>query len=117
MLRRFAFPCAALVALGGPSARAQTGLSGEQIHLSRAAGPIVIDGDMSDEGWRGASRVDTWYETNPGDNLPARVRSVAYLAFDDRFFYAGFEFDDPNPSAIRAPFTDRDDVLWLTGEH
>src|SRR5207253_892008 len=54
--------------------------------------------------------VDTWYETDPGDNLPAKVRSVAYLAFDDRFFYAGFEFDDPNPSAIRAPFTDRDDV-------
>ncbi len=101
---------AALVALAGPSTHAQTALSGEQIHISRAAGPIVIDGDLSDPGWRGASRVDTWYETDPGDNLPAKIRSAAYLAFDDRFFYAGFEFDDPNPSAIRAALSDRDSL-------
>ena len=70
----------------------------------------MIDGALSDEGWRGASRVDRWYETNPGDNLPARVRSVAYLTYDDRFFYIGFEFEDPNPATIRAPLGDHDNV-------
>ena len=37
--------------------------------------------------------------TNPGDNSPPRVSSVGYLAYDDKFFYAAFEFDDPDPRA------------------
>ena len=45
---------------------------GAEIRIARATGPIVIDGDLDDAGWEGAARVDTWYETNPGDNLPRR---------------------------------------------
>jgi uncharacterized protein DUF5916 len=85
-----------------------------EIHIVRATGPITIDGDLSDPGWRGATRVDTWYETNPADNVPARVKNVGYLAYDDRYFYAGFEFDDPDPKSIRAPFGDRDNVPGYT---
>ncbi len=83
---------------------------GAEIRIARASGPIVVDGDLDDAGWQGATRVDTWYETNPGDNLPARLKNVAYLAYDDRFLYAGFSFADPDPSKIRAPFADRDNV-------
>src|SRR5579864_5503915 len=78
-----ALPAAALPALvmllaggtlaGAPAAWAAeappAGADGE-IHLTRAAGPIRIDGDLSDPGWRGATRVETFYETNPGDNIP-----------------------------------------------
>jgi hypothetical protein len=84
------------------------------IHIQRAAGPIAIDGDLSDPGWKGATKVDTWYETNPGDNVPPRVKTVGYLAYDDKFFYAAFEFSDPDPSKIRAPYGDRDDVPSYT---
>jgi hypothetical protein len=80
------------------------------IGIRQAAGPIRIDGDLSDEGWKGAVRVDTWYETNPGDNTPPKVKNVGYLTYDDKFFYAGFEFQDPNPVAIRAPLGDRDNT-------
>ena len=80
------------------------------IGIHRAAGPIAIDGELSDEGWKGALRVDTWYEVNPGDNTPPKVKNVAYLTYDDKFFYAGFEFQDPEPSRIRAPLGDRDNV-------
>jgi hypothetical protein len=83
---------------------------GPEIRIARAAGPITVDGDLDDPGWRGAMRVDTWYETNPGDNLPAKLKNVGYLAYDDKFFYAGFEFFDPNPSKIRAPLSDRDNI-------
>ena len=65
---------------------------------------------VSPIGWRGAARVDTWFEIQPGDNVTPRVASVGYLAYDDRYFYAGFEFYDPDPSAIRAPYSDRDDI-------
>jgi len=113
-----ACPVAALAlafAGGVPSpAAAQTALSGEAIRITRAAGRIAIDGDLSDEGWRGATRVEKWYETNPGDNLEPKLRNVAYLAYDDRFLYAGFEFDDPDPGAIRAPLGDRDNVPGFT---
>ncbi|MFI5183407.1 MAG: DUF5916 domain-containing protein [Vicinamibacteria bacterium] len=80
------------------------------LEIKRAAGPINIDGDLSDEGWRDAVPVETWFETNPGDNTPPKVKSVGRLAYDDRFFYAAFEFSDPEPQRIRAPFSDRDNV-------
>jgi hypothetical protein len=79
-------------------------------HITRAAGPITIDADLSDPGWQGATKLETWYETNPGDNLPAKIKNVGYLTYDDHFFYAAFEFFDPDPSKIRAPFADRDNV-------
>jgi hypothetical protein len=91
-------------------AAAQSALAGAPIHITRATGPIAIDGDLSDPAWQHAVRIDRWYETNPGDNIEPPVRNVGYLTYDDRFFYAAFEFEDPDPSAIRAPFADRDNV-------
>ena len=95
-------PVCVTVALMVPAA-AQSPLSGDTIRISRAAGPITIDGDLPDEGWRAATRVDKWYEINPGDNVEPPVGSVAYATYDDRFFYVAFELEDPDPSAIRAP--------------
>ncbi|HEY2944339.1 MAG TPA: DUF5916 domain-containing protein [Vicinamibacteria bacterium] len=80
------------------------------IAIRRATGPITVDGDLSDPGWKDAVRIDTWFETNPGDNTPPPVKNVGYLAYDDRFLYAAFEFSDPDPSKIRAPVSDRDNV-------
>jgi Domain of unknown function (DUF5916) len=93
-----------------PAARAQSALSGEPIHISRAHGSITVDGDLSDEGWRNATRVEKWYETQPGDNVEPKVHNVGYLTYDDHFFYAGFQFEDPDLKAIRAPFADRDNI-------
>ena len=89
---------------------AQSSLAGETLHIARATGAIKIDGNLSDEGWHGVTPVTTWYEVNPGDNTPPKVRNVGRIAYDDRFLYAAFEFDDPNPRAIRAPYSDRDDT-------
>jgi len=83
---------------------------GEPIQIHRAAGSIAVDGELNDEGWKGAARIDTWYEINPGDNIEPGVKSAAYLAFDDRYFYAAFEFFDPDAKRIRAPYGDRDSV-------
>lgn len=80
------------------------------LQIVRTRGEISIDGRLGDPGWAGAAPVDTWYETRPGDNTPPKIRSVGYLAYDDDAFYAAFEFDDPNPGAIRAPFGDRDTI-------
>jgi hypothetical protein len=89
---------------------AQTSLAGDPLPISRLTGPVAIDGALTEEAWQRAEPVDRWYETNPGDNVEPAVRSVGYLAFDDRFLYAAFEFDDPAPGRIRAPLSDRDQV-------
>ncbi|HKB78946.1 MAG TPA: carbohydrate binding family 9 domain-containing protein, partial [Thermoanaerobaculia bacterium] len=87
------------------------------IHITRAGGPIRIDGDLSDPGWKNATRVDQWWETNPGDNVTPKAKSIAYLAYDDHFFYAGFEFDDPDPSKILGPYNDRDHIGSNTDDY
>src|SRR5580765_1038023 len=80
------------------------------IRIARATGPIVIDGDPSEAAWKDAAPVETWFETNPGDNVEPKARNVGRLAYDDKYLYAAFEFDDPEPKNIRAPYADRDNV-------
>src|SRR6266508_2666886 len=79
--------------LAAPPAAAQSSLAGETIHITRTSGPITIDADLSDEGWRDAVRVEKWYEVSPGDNTEPAVKSVAFLTYDDRFFYVAFQYD------------------------
>ncbi len=80
------------------------------VHIRRATGPITIDGNLSDPGWAGALRFDTWYETNPGDNVPPKVKTVGYVTYDEHFLYIGIDMSDPNPSQIRAMFGDHDQI-------
>jgi hypothetical protein len=80
------------------------------LQVTRVSTPIEVDGDLSEAPWRAAPEVDTWFETNPGDNVPPKTKDKAWLAYDDAFFYAAFEFHDPEPGKIRAPFADRDNI-------
>ena len=41
--------------------------------------------------------------------MPA-IKSVGYLTYDARFLYVAFDFEDPDPAAIRAPLGDHDSV-------
>ncbi len=104
-----AFACAAS-SLGAQAAPEPA----EEIRISRAAGPIEVDGSLGDAGWNGAARVDTFYEINPGDNITPNVQTVAWLTYDDRFFYVAFDFSDPDPKRIRAPLGDRDQLASYT---
>src|ERR1051325_9146857 len=99
---------AAMLVAAATSSAGQAITRGQSYPITRAKGPIVIDGDLQDEGWREAVRIDKWYEINPGDNIEPGVRNVAYPTYDDRFFYAAIEFEDPNPRLIMAPYSDRD---------
>jgi hypothetical protein len=101
---------AIFVCLAPRTAIAQLTLAGDTIRIAKATGHITIDGDLSDEAWQHATKIVKWYETQPGDNTEPKVKNVGYLTFDDRFLYAAFEFEDPNPKAMRAPFADRDNI-------
>jgi len=96
------------LAASASTAFAQTSTRGETYAITKSKGTITIDGDLSDEGWRDAVRIDRWYEKEPGDNTEPAVKNVGYLTYDDKFFYAAFEFEDPDPKKIVAPYGDHD---------
>lgn len=78
---------------------------------------ITIDGDLSEPVWQGAKKYEIWYETNPGDNIEPQVKSVGYVTFDSRFLYFAVESEDPDPSAISAPFADHDQISGNTDDY
>jgi hypothetical protein len=79
-----------------------------ELHIARTQGAITIDANLDDAGWKGVPPVETWFETNPGDNVPPSVKNVGYVTYDERYFYAAFDFQDPDPRQMRAPLVDRD---------
>lgn len=81
------------------------------MNVPRTTAPITLDGDLSDAAWSQAAVIDRFYETSPGNNTPPKVKTVAYLMYDARYFYIGVRADDPEPQRIRAPFVDRDGVI------
>ena len=83
----------------------------ESLQIKALEGTIELDGDLSDSGWQNAVSVGRWYEIAPADSADAKVANKAWLTYDDRFLYVGFEFADPDPSQIRRPVSDRDIVL------
>jgi hypothetical protein len=78
--------------------------------IKKTAAPIIIDGDLADAGWKDALRFDTWYETNPGDSVEPKVKTVGWITYDDHFFYAAIESFDPNPAQIRSQLGDHDGI-------
>jgi len=103
---------AAIVAAIPAAAEGQAATRGETYAITRAKGSIVIDGNLSDEGWRDALRIERWYEVAPGDSIEPPVKNVGHLTYDEKFLYAAFEFDDPAPGRIVAPLGDHD---YLSG--
>jgi len=87
------------------------------LEIHRISTPITIDGDLNDPAWKTAMPIDKWYETNPGDNVEPKVKSVGYLLYDDKFLYAGFDFSDSDPSQIRGPYNDRDHIGGNTDDY
>lgn len=81
-----------------------------ELRIVRVTGKIEIDGDLADAGWREAARVDRFWETNRNENGEPPAKTVAWLAYDDRYVYAALEMTDPDPKNIRAFYSDRDAV-------
>ena len=91
-------------------------VAAEPVVLEPAEAPIQIDGDLSDAAWQRATRYETWYETNPGDNVEPKVKTVGWVTYDSRFIYFGVEAGDPDPKAISAPYADHDQISGNTDD-
>ncbi len=82
-----------------------------RVSMSKLTVPVTVDGDLSDEAWRGALGIETFVEYFRGDNTAPPARTVGYLAYDAQSVYVAFFAADPSPRDIRAPLVDRDKVL------
>ena len=87
---------------------ATTPVFGAAARLPSTTEPIEIDGVLDEAAWKTATRIEIDTETNPGENIPARVATAAYLIEDGETLYVAFDARDPDPSAIRAYLRDRD---------
>jgi hypothetical protein len=76
--------------------------------LPRVEGVVNIDGILDDELWLQALQIEVNTETSPRENVPASVKTIAYLMEDGTNLYIAFDARDPNPEAIRAFLRDRD---------
>ena len=79
--------------------------------VSRATGPIKVDGNLEDGAWQTATVVELTYETRPAENTPPPVKTDVLITHDDDNLYVGFRAHDPDPSAIRAHLSDRDSAF------
>ncbi|NIQ52313.1 MAG: hypothetical protein GWN71_02165, partial [Gammaproteobacteria bacterium] len=77
------------------------------LEVRRAAGPIDVDGELDDAGWRGAARATRFAEFQPGDGVRPPVETEALVTYDDDHLYVAFIAHD-DPARIRASLTDRD---------
>lgn len=77
-------------------------------NLPSTTDPIKIDGILDEAAWQHATQIPIDIETRPGENIPARVSTVAYLIENGDTLYVAFDARDPDPSQIRAYLRDRD---------
>ncbi len=82
-------------------------------HVIRAASAVKVDGVLDEPAWAQATRIPVDNEWFPGDNVPAPVKTDAFITYDDRNLYIAFHAYDPNPSQIRAHLMDRDQTDTL----
>ncbi len=72
------------------------------------AGTVKIDGVLDEAVWLKPPTFTLDYETNPGDNSKAPVRTDMWITYDHSLLYVAARAYDPNPEMIRARLTDRD---------
>ncbi|HUO84906.1 MAG TPA: DUF5916 domain-containing protein [Thermoanaerobaculia bacterium] len=79
--------------------------------VERTAEAIRIDGELDEAVWRSAPTFELNYETRPAENQPPPVRTEVWITYDSNNFYAAFRAHDPDPDAIRARLSDRDNAF------
>jgi Domain of unknown function (DUF5916) len=118
---RFALLLSALflsAGLAAPAFSSQAQAKPERIESARfqvtkAPAKVTIDGVLDEEAWAAAPVILLPFEWQPGDNIPAPVKTECLVTYDLHNLYIGFRCFDPEPRKIRAHLMDRDDTDTL----
>ena len=79
--------------------------------IPRVNNQPTINGILEAGEWSNATIVELNYETNPGDSVPAPVKTTAYMMEDGEQIYFAFMAHDPEPENILAFIRDRDGIF------
>ena len=78
--------------------------------IPRLESSPVLNGRLDEPVWSEALRLELEYETDPGENIPAPVKTEVMVFYNKDNLYFGLNCYDPDPSAIRARYSDRDAI-------
>lgn len=79
--------------------------------IPKIEGKITVDATLDEAAWNNALVLEMDVEVKPGENIDPPVKTEVLLCYGEKHFYAAFRAFDPDPSAIRARYSDRD-LLW-----
>ena len=79
--------------------------------IPQLQGEITIDGKLDEAAWQGALVQEIAYEVQPGDNIPAPVKTTVRVGYTTDALYVSFHALDPDPAAILAHLRDRDSAF------
>lgn len=80
-----------------------------EIRLEPTSSQVIIDGELTEESWLSASRVDGFSEIQPREMAEPPVETEVLVTYDDNHLYLAFRAHD-DPSSIRASFRNRDEI-------
>ncbi len=89
-------------------AAAATGAETARYRIPRIDLPVQLDGRLDEPAWRDALVFGLPYETRPGENVEAPVRTECRLFYSPSHLYYGCHAYDPAPERLRARYADRD---------
>jgi hypothetical protein len=75
----------------------------------RAAGPVLIDGDLSKAIWRDAAWTEDFVDIEGSAKPRPRHRTRAKLLWDDAYLYVGAEMDEPH---VWGTLTEHDSIVY-----
>lgn len=78
------------------------------LQLTPATSAVVVDGQLNEDAWKNALKLQLNYEVRPRENVQPPVETEVFLTYDETHFLVAFRAYDPDPGSIRARFTDRD---------
>ena len=90
----------------GLVASAYAQLSG--LHIKKAQGKIVIDGEMNEPDWQAAEAADQFKQFFPFDSSYAKAQTQVRMTYDDRFIYVFAVMRNLGPRKYITPSLRRD---------
>jgi hypothetical protein len=88
----------------------ETGSAKTPHRVPKVHSEIRVDGVLDEAVWQQALVIPLEYETRPGENIEAPVKTDVLLAYDNTNLYIAFRAFDPDPKAIRASISDHDQL-------
>ncbi len=73
-----------------------------------ATGPMVIDGNLTEEVWQQAPLISEFLQREPAEGAEPTYRTEARIAFDSEALYVGIRAIDGEPNKLVGILTRRD---------